>query len=504
MFRNNLNFYYTNANSLFNKLTEVKQLAIEKHLDILAVTETWASPNIVDVEYEIDGYQLYRKDHSTSHGGVMMYVKNDIRSWTNDDLTNSEFEDSVWCTLELCCDEKLTIGTVYRSTSSTGQNDDKLLELLTKAASLGNTDRLLVMGDFNLPEINYDKYEVKGGDNSYQQRFFDTTQDIFLVQNVFEETRFREGQLPSKLDYVFTLTEDEITELEYMSPLGLSDHVGLKWKYNCSMASKKRNKSSRAYWKADYVAMSKSLMQVNWGEMMKEKSVEETWTMIELKYNEIVSKFVPETKRRNKKKLTFLSRTTKKMINKRERLFRIYKRTGRDVDFAKYKEVRNAVNSAIRKEKLEETNKRCLVFKDNKKAFFSYVRSKQKSQVSTLHVKSRNGSMTQTQEEAAEELSVYFKSVYTNEDINTVPRFAPVGMNDPPKMDNIVIQKEDVYKCLRNVKQDKSPGPDNIHPAILKNLAGDWTEPLTILYQRSMEQGILPSSWKMANITPIF
>ena len=57
-----------------------------------------------------------------------------------------------------------------------------------------------MMGDFNLPEIDYDKFEVRGEESSYQQRFFDTTQDLFLVQNVFDETRFRQGQLPSKLD----------------------------------------------------------------------------------------------------------------------------------------------------------------------------------------------------------------------------------------------------------------------------------------------------------------
>ena len=184
------------------------------------------------------------------------------------------------------------------------------------------------------------------------------------------------------------------------------------------------------------------------------------------------------------------------MINKRERLFRDYTKTGRDLDFEKYKKVRNAVNSAIRREKQEDMNKRCRTYRDNKKAFFSFVRSKQKTTKKILHVRATDGSMTQTPEEAMEELSGFFKSVYTEEDILKIPKFEPVGMNRPQKMCNITIHEEDVYKCLKNLKQDKTPGPDNIHPAVLKNLASDWTKPLTMLYQRSAEQGSLLNSWK--------
>jgi len=99
--------------------------------------------------------------------------------------------------------------------------------------------RMVVMGDFNLPEIYHENYMVglRGDNGSYQLRFFEITQDAFLVQLVFEATRIRQGQLPSKLEYIFTKEEYEIGQLEYMSPLGLSDHVGLKWKYNITWAT---------------------------------------------------------------------------------------------------------------------------------------------------------------------------------------------------------------------------------------------------------------------------
>ena len=63
-------------------------------------------------------------------------------------------------------------------------------------------------------------------------RFFDLTQDLFLMQHFFEVTRIRQGQEPSRLDYVFTLDENEVDNLEYLAPLGMSNHVGMLWKYN--------------------------------------------------------------------------------------------------------------------------------------------------------------------------------------------------------------------------------------------------------------------------------
>ena len=59
-------------------------------------------------------------------------------------------------------------------------------------------------------------------------------------------------------------------------------------------------------------------------------------------------------------------------------------------------------------------------------------------------------------------------------------------------------------KLLRDLKPSKSPGPDGIHPRVLKELAAEVATPLQIIFQSSVFSGTIPQSWKMANITPIF
>ena len=64
---------YTNANSLTNKMSELRYRA--EGMDIIAVTETWTSPDIKDGEINIDGYTMFRKDRLHSKGGgVILYA----------------------------------------------------------------------------------------------------------------------------------------------------------------------------------------------------------------------------------------------------------------------------------------------------------------------------------------------------------------------------------------------------------------------------------------------
>jgi hypothetical protein len=57
---------------------------------------------------------------------------------------------------------------------------------------------------------------------------------------------------------------------------------------------------------------------------------------------------------------------------------------------------------------------------------------------------------------------------------------------------------------LEKLDGNKAPGPDNIHPLILKRCAISCSVPLTMIFKKSLEEGKLPSDWLQANVTPIF
>lgn len=202
-------------------MDELRQKVLQGDYDIIAVTESWANEDIGNAELAIDGILMHRKDKAADNrakgGGVLLYVKEELRSYPTQHLTNEELQDSVWCKIESdgC---PVIVGVCYRSTSSSRQNNDNLLNLFVKVTRQSSHSQLFIFGDFNYPEIDYVNYHVLSGPDTDASRFFNRTNDLFLHQHITEWTRH--GQQPSLLDFVFTDEDNVIDEIAYLPPLG--------------------------------------------------------------------------------------------------------------------------------------------------------------------------------------------------------------------------------------------------------------------------------------------
>jgi hypothetical protein len=57
---------------------------------------------------------------------------------------------------------------------------------------------------------------------------------------------------------------------------------------------------------------------------------------------------------------------------------------------------------------------------------------------------------------------------------------------------------------LQSLKVDKCPGLDGIHPKMLFELRKEISEPLSNIFNRSLEESVVPTEWKDAGVTPLF
>ena len=57
--------------------------------------------------------------------------------------------------------------------------------------------------------------------------------------------------------------------------------------------------------------------------------------------------------------------------------------------------------------------------------------------------------------------------------------------------------------CNWPTRPTKSAGPDNINARVLKELNDVIIEPVTLLFNNSLNQGMVPQEWKKALVTPI-
>ena len=112
-----------------------------------------------------------------------------------------------------------------------------------------------------------------------------------------------------------------------------------------------------------------------------------------------------------------------------------------------------------------------------------------------------DGSLTQDDSEKAEVLNNFFSSVFTEEDKSDVPDFVT---NQEDFISELNVSREEIIKKLKSLKPDKSPGPDGLHPRVLRELSEEIADPLEIIFNKSMGTGKLPNRWKLAEVRPIF
>ena len=71
-------------------------------------------------------------------------------------------------------------------------------------------------------------------------------------------------------------------------------------------------------------------------------------------------------------------------------------------------------------------------------------------------------------------------------------------------MQNFNITVPGVTKLLKTLKIHKAAGPDGIVPRLLSEFSEQLAPPLTFIFNKSIESGIIPEDWRQANVAPIF
>ena len=69
---------------------------------------------------------------------------------------------------------------------------------------------------------------------------------------------------------------------------------------------------------------------------------------------------------------------------------------------------------------------------------------------------------------------------------------------------NVQLTEEIIFRQINELNVNKSVGPDDIHPRLLKECAEVDIKILKIIFQKSFDEGVLPDEWKYANVTPIY
>ena len=152
--------------------------------------------------------------------GVLLYIHKSIEALETTS-EKKQYKDSVWCTVSLNKNDKLLVGCVYRSPSSTADENECLNKVILEAPEYKASHKL-IMGDFNHPEIDWHTQTCQQSQAHPACKFLEVINDNFLYQHSLEPTHSRPGQTANILNIILANEEDMIADLKQTTPLGKS------------------------------------------------------------------------------------------------------------------------------------------------------------------------------------------------------------------------------------------------------------------------------------------
>ena len=528
---------FTNADGILNKLPELQNYLKSRKPDVFAIVESNCTDSIPDSLLCAPGYKILRLDNSNERrGGILAFVRDDLEVKQCHELARhcSLFKESSWSWVYMSKTTRLLLGILYRKPSSCRVNDEKMIKLLEKAATL--TNNLVVCGDFNLPDISWTDSTAKNKHNEGYNtpvEMLNVTQTHGLHQHVRQFTRARGTNQPSLLDLLITSQADNVDNLEVLPPLGKSDHGIIQAELLLpDVTSRKGDVPYKIMWnymKGDYEKARKIALRIEWIKLFEGKTSDEQYNILVDQLRLIREECVPLKKisrgRDSNKK--WFNDKAKRLVARKKHAWDAYMRAERlklpEVnDYRKrYVRARNRAQYGIRGIKRRHEETLLTRLKSNPKLFYSYYNSKTKVREPVGQIRKPDGTLTSSNKEAAAALSQHFKNVFTVEDdanliyaneyFSSLPldgddRICPFRNcehRDVPVLDSIDISAQDIYRLLKELKQYKSPGPDELHPRLLSELSNCIAFPLKVIFDRSLSTGQVPKLWKLANVTAV-
>lgn len=502
-----LRFLNVNARSCIKNLPGLLNLIDTTKPDIIFVTETRLAPDIKDAEILPPNYKAYRCDRNRFGGGCLIAIASHLSHQPVPELSVQGCE-LVFAKIKLNGTKDIIVGTYYKP----DDGDVASLELFETAMKRIRpmSAYIVVGGDFNFPSFDWSTNSLKSPcvHQSLHLRFLDFLYDHNLHQMVTFPTRDN-----NTLDLFVT---DHPTLVPRVEPVpGISDHLAVFMEFQ--VQPERRNVTNRqvpCYRRANWTAMhseANDLASKIKNSFTPKDNVENIWACFKDGLKEIIKQHVPHITPKAKYGKPWVDAKSKGLIRKRDRAFKRWKKS-RDPDhLAELKLLKRQVQRQLRRNYWTFTSN---MFEDNedsggadKKKFWAYVKS-QKTESTNVSPLKVNGQLITDPKAQAETLNQQFRSVFSEHLPCSPEDFQKkTGLSldtGGPTCSSIKVEEKGVRKLLKNLKTKKAPGPDGISPRFLKELADEIAPILTLIFQSSLDSGVVPLDWRTASVAPIF
>ena len=309
----------------------------------------------------------------------------------------------------------------------------------------------------------------------------------------------------SHLDQVLTSSPECILDVETVSSLGRSDHLGvivtLKTSNNLEFI-----KSSKENWSKfsedDILQLGQG---IDWKYCSEALDSNQMWEILSEKIN-IISSKVPKSNIKCTKSGEIITKppwecsALKRKRKEKDKAWHTFDTYPTSVNLNLALHEQHEYEAKESKKMMEHEKKIVRNMKTNPKLFYKYLNSKRKIKESVSAVKDKFNNLTRDPKQTATLLAEFFSSTFVNEP------FVPLE-EDCYKLSNEIIGDlnitSDMVKMeLGKLDKSKSMGPDNIPPKVLSALSKDdgFVRAVTEFFNKCFDSGSIPQIWKTAKV----
>ena len=362
-----------NIRGLRTKIDELTTLAYELHPEIMAFTESWLLPTILDAEVCIPGYTCVRSDRNQSRGGgVILYYVSGLAVKLIEAFSNAEgTEEGLVVRVKNGC-KLATIVLIYRSPSSAGLLTLEKIEMWRKKSDC------LILGDFNAPNICWPELSYSSSSESFDASLLNWSLEASMSQHVLEPTRRIPGQQENILDLVFSSKPSDVSRLLFLSPIGTSDHNSILFRWQGCAPIKIPVSSRPNVWRTDFDRLRAAALEVDWS-IPAGCNVNDAWCDFRAKLSDLMDVHVPVVRRRPfSRGPPWITQELRRLFRKRKKLWNRFRETSSSADYDFYKACRNLCTFKKRESRNAFEDGLAQISKANSKPLFAYLRRRTK------------------------------------------------------------------------------------------------------------------------------
>ena len=504
-----------NIRGLYSKLGHlvllIDKLLKDKTPDVITLSETWMSPHTPS--FSIPGYKIYSSNRVGKRGGgVSILVKQTI-TCRESDVTPKEING-----VEICCVEiktgkgPISVLSLYRPPNTNPSQFVKTFETIVKKVRK-NSRELIIGLDHNLDFL---KSTIHNPTNDFIEKIL----DLNLLPSITRPTRITKSSA--------TLIDNILVDHKHCEYLDsyviiddISDHLPCVVVLKDVFLNKKSKIkiTSRDMREKNIKRLQISLMSSDWLTVLSNDStVDEKAEYFHNELSKKIDRFCPERTRlvnyQKMRREPWLTSGIMSSISKAKKLYKNRLRNNSmDGDVTTYTHYNNILQKIKRASKKQYYHDKCSEFKNNTRKLWKTINklcNSQNDKSSVVQMLRINDKKCCNSQSIVNEFGRYFSTVGENF-ASKIPK-SNKGINDYLKAIQSSTQSlfmtpstvTETKRLLNNLPNKGSCGIDDINNILLKKLKEQIANPLTIIINSSIEQGIFPTLMKCALVVPLY